>query len=35
MAKSKSTRKISTTQVIFYVLCLLVIFSMVFAAVAK
>lgn len=35
MAKSKNTRKMSTTQIIFYALCALVILSMVFAAVAK
>ena len=32
MAKNKNTRRLSTTQVVFYVLCALVILSMVFAA---
>jgi hypothetical protein len=35
MAKSKNTRKLSTTQIVFYVLCALVILSMVFAAIAR
>jgi predicted nucleic acid-binding Zn ribbon protein len=35
MAKSKNTRKLTTTQVIFYVLCALIILSMVLAAVAS
>jgi predicted nucleic acid-binding Zn ribbon protein len=35
MAKSKNTRKLSTSQIVFYALCALVVFSMVLAAVAK
>ena len=36
MAKGKTPiRKLSTAQIVFYVLCALVIFSMVFAAVAR
>ena len=35
MAKSKKSRKLSTTQVVFYVLCALIILSMVLAAVTN
>jgi predicted nucleic acid-binding Zn ribbon protein len=35
MAKSKNTRKLNTTQIVFYVLCALVILSMILAATAR
>jgi hypothetical protein len=35
MAKSKNTRKLGTSQVIFYVLCAIIILSMILSAVSK
>ena len=35
MAKNKNTRKMSTTQIVFYVLCALIILSMILSAVTN
>lgn len=35
MAKNKNTRKLSTTQIVFYALCALIILSMILSAVAN
>jgi predicted nucleic acid-binding Zn ribbon protein len=35
MAKNKNTRKLSTSQIIFYALCAIIILSMVLSAVSN
>lgn len=35
MSKSKTPAKLSTVQIVFYVMCVIIILSMVFAAFAK
>jgi len=35
MAKNKNTRKLSTSQIVFYVLCAIIILSMILSAVVN